>query len=175
MKERAGVMVVELLVALAISGVVVAGSVMALRTIVQSEQTLDRAHAAIANRRNNLRSVQTLASLAFAGSKEKGTDSTFAFKSFCDLPEGWRSACDIRILRITTGSAPTSLLMTSSTNDSIRIGTNATVLRYLANAANGGTWRNEWYDTDRLPLGIAFIDASDTLFIRFQHPYDAAN
>lgn len=173
MNTRRGVILVEVLVALAIGGVVIAGSVSALRTIVQSERALEKSHRAFSTRRNDLRRLQSIASFAVAGQQGIGTDTSFAFASFCELPEGWRAACDVQIRR--PAGPLRSLVMSLSVDDSIRIGGGGTEIRYLVSASNGGAWQRAWYDSDRLPIGMAFIDNADTLFVRFQHAYDAAN
>lgn len=176
MKKRSGVMLIEVLLALAIGSIVLTGGVVALKTITGAGQALHRQQMRVEKHRNEQRFLRTLGRLATGVGAEVGTDSTFHFKSFCDVPEGWRTACTVQIRRAVLSHTPetASFYVITSAHDSIQIGEGPGELRFLVSAAEGGKWQTQWHDVDRLPLGIEIVSARDSTFVRFEDAYSAA-
>jgi len=168
---RAGLTLVEVLVALAISGVLLLGARALLDQMGEIGHHITAAAARADREANADRLLRSL-----LGRLEVGTDSTriFAgdeqraqFPTWCDVPAGWQERCTATVAIETAGDASV-LQATLSTGETviIRAGFARGELRYLTDAAAGGTWFRRWGKAVTPPLALGFVLDRDTLIVR---------
>jgi prepilin-type N-terminal cleavage/methylation domain-containing protein len=170
--RRSGFTLIELMVAITISGVVLLGSRALWESLAGSVDRL-RTQAAIAARDANgerlLRSlvgrleVGTDRSREFAGDPQHAT-----FTTWCDVPAGWQERCEA-VLAIEPDSVGTLRLVARlSTGEVIVLerGFQTGVLRYLNDPIGGGIWFRIWGHGITAPLAIGVITDGDTAIVR---------
>lgn len=166
MTARRGFTLLELVVALFVSGIVLVGSRLILESLSATEQR-EREAAATADRRaNGERLLRTLLSRLEVGTddaKEFGGDDWSArFTTWCDVPAGWLERCQAEL------TMDTVLAVRLSTGERVvlRRGFQAGALRYLNTPAGGGQWFRVWGHGITAPLAIAVIADTDTMIVR---------
>jgi hypothetical protein len=169
MKTRSGVMLLEVVLALAITALVLTGGGVALRTMSQVSSSVRRTSNAGQRTRNQeqlLRRLGRMATQSDTMASARGSELAFAFPSTCMTSFGWSIACSVTIVgnNGTTNSA--AFRISTSLADTLMYATGAGHIHYLIDANNGGSWRADWIDTLRLPMAIELNTASDSLFIR---------
>src|SRR5688572_10408256 len=106
--------------------------------------------------------VGTADSRRFAGEERDAR-----FTSWCDVPRGWQERCTVTLAIETQG--PESVLVASlSTGELlvVRRDFSTAALRYLGDAARGGTWFRSWGESITAPLAIGVVLDADTLILR---------
>ena len=105
-----------------------------------------------------------------------GTDTTMRFMgnarvarftSWCEVPHGWQEQCTVTLAVAFHGSEP--VLAASLSNGEIlvlRRGFVSGELRYLADAAHGGSWVRAWGESITAPRALGVILDADTLILR---------
>jgi prepilin-type N-terminal cleavage/methylation domain-containing protein len=169
--ERRGFTLVEVLVALALSAMVIGGARGLLEGLArQAGQAMiaassddSRANAAWAFR-------QLVANLALPSGDSAAFDGDARqalFASRCAVGGGWQERCDVSLVAEPLSSG-TRVLVVLSTNDTIALGTasRGAELRYLGSARDGGRWLRGWERSLALPLAIGVIMDDDTLVAR---------
>jgi prepilin-type N-terminal cleavage/methylation domain-containing protein len=170
--SRRGFALMELIVAITLSGIVLlgvralweslAGSVDRMRVRASTE-------AESANGERLLRSlvgrleVGTEQSHEFAGDERQAT-----FTTWCDMPAGWQERCDaMLVIEPDTGDAA-QLVARLSTGETIALkrGFHSGVLRYLNDPVGGGIWFRIWGHGITAPLAIGVIIDGDTAIVR---------
>lgn len=170
--RRSGLTLIELIVAITISGIVLLGARALWETLAAS---VDRLHtqATLAERQANgerlLRSlvgrleVGTDRSTEFAGDERHVT-----FTTWCDMPAGWQERCTAD-LAIEPDSANTvALVARLSTGEVVVLerGFATGALRYLNDPIGGGVWFRIWGHGITAPLAIGVITDTDTAIVR---------
>ena len=157
--RRRGFTLLEVVVALAITGIVVLGA-----RAVMARLGDDAAHLAVTaadddRAANADRLVRELLGRAEApgtgGPRFAGDGQSVRFATRCDVPAGWQERCQAEIGIVQVSGVPT-LGLTLSTGDALvlRRGFRDAVLRYLYDPANGGTWVNQWNSAFSLPWAV---------------------
>jgi prepilin-type N-terminal cleavage/methylation domain-containing protein len=167
-RERGGFTILEVLVALAVSAVVLVGA----RGVIEALATHARAIGheagtadALANADGILR--QLLADLVVRGDTVPsitGDDKSLTFRSDCDTADGWREPCTVQIRVERHDGVLRATLQTA--NDSpilLRDSVSSAWVRYLVSAEVGGFWTDRWENTVLLPRAIAIVMDGDTL------------
>lgn len=159
------------MVALAIGGLVVVTARMLLEQLADDADRLV-AHAADADARANAeRSLRELVLRLEVGTDDArrfaGDERLARFTSWCDVPRGWQERCIVTLALDREGTEPV-LAASLSTGELlvIRRGLANARLRYLADAARGGTWFRSWGESVTAPLAIAVVSDADTLILR---------
>lgn len=172
MKRRKGAMLLEVILALAITALVLAGGGTALRTIallgknvrrVETNEQQDRAHEAL------LRRIGRLANRDNATEFFLGSSTAVAFPSSCVTSRGWDEPCRVTIDAAdkSNDSNTAAFRVTISDGNSFGFAKGAGSIRYLADARNGGIWLSAWPDSTTFPRAIELVAPRESLFIRF--------
>ena len=168
---RAAFTLIEVMVALSISGLVLLGARWLLTGLADDADRITRAAALADHDANAERVLRAL----FAG-LEVGTDSTRTFEgserharftTWCDAPAGWQERCEALLQLDSLGGAP-GLRVTLSTGEVIplRGGFARGSLRYLSDARAGGTWFRRWGRGIVAPPAVGVVIDGDTLILR---------
>jgi prepilin-type N-terminal cleavage/methylation domain-containing protein len=169
--RRAGFTLLELVVALFVSGVVLVGARLIMESVADAAGRLHTAAEAADREANGERLLRTL----FAR-LEVGTDSTrefggdgrhVAFTTWCDVPDGWLERCqaDVSIEAVAGGRALVAQLSTGE-RIVLRRGFGTGALRYLNAPSGGGEWFQVWGRGLTAPLAIGVITDGDTTIVR---------
>lgn len=168
---RRGFTLIELLIALAIAGSVVMTARMLLEQLADDAERLV-AHASETD--SDANADRLLRELVLR--LEVGTDSArrFAgderaarFTSWCEVPRGWQERCTVTLALDFEGRDPV-LAASLSTGELLVLqrGFRSASLRYLGDAARGGTWFRSWGESITAPLAIGVVLDADTLILR---------
>lgn len=170
-RERCGFTLVEVMVALLVSGVVVLGARMMLEQLGDEATRILRYAAHTdrdANAERQLRALTRRLEIATTASSEFGGDEQSAhFSSWCDVPGGWQERCAVT-LAVDVQSEKHMLVARLSTGEEliVRDRFERCELRYLKDASVGGTWFRSWGTGISAPIAIGVIVDRDTLILR---------
>jgi prepilin-type N-terminal cleavage/methylation domain-containing protein len=165
-----GFTLIELVAALALSGLALLG---AARLLDQLADSRDRsAHATVASddRMNGMRLLRALAYRGEASSDTShqfaGDDGSTAFSSWCEVSGGWLERCSVS-LRLIVHRDSSSLVASIPTAQPIVLwrGAGAAELRYFSGAGAGGRWWRGWGTSLALPRAIGIVTARDTVVL----------
>jgi prepilin-type N-terminal cleavage/methylation domain-containing protein len=170
-QPRGGFTLVEIVVALAVAGVVLLGARALLSGLADHAgriSTYSRVNERDANAERLLRSligqleVGTSDAATFGGTEREAT-----FTTWCDVPAGWQERCDVALV-IDTLEARNVLLarFTSGRAVVLRDRFQRGSFRYLQDADAGGTWFRVWGTGVTTPLAIGVVLDRDTLILR---------
>ena len=170
-RSRRAFTLVEVLVALALSAMVLVGarglldalgahstsvlrSARELDSSMNAEDVLRRALADLVVRSDTFPSFE-------------GDEVAFTFGASCDTPRGWREPCSVRVAAERTDSGY-QLVFRQDAGSAVmlRTGLARTALRYLLSADEGGQWTARWQNTLMLPLAVGLIADDDTIVAR---------
>jgi prepilin-type N-terminal cleavage/methylation domain-containing protein len=168
--ERAGFTLVELLVALSIGAVVLAGARTLLEGLADHATATVRAARSADTAGNAERLVrQVVSNVALAPELQPtftGTASEATFGSWCPAAWGGLESCRARLAIRMDGAAP-AVVLSLSTGEEVALAHGAPArLRYLADAGNGGRWYAQWNDLLTPPLAVGVLAGADTLLLR---------
>ena len=169
--SRRGFSLVEMMVALLISGMVVLGARMMLEQLGDSAiRTIARSTRAD-REANGERLLRDLAGRLDVGSDAStgfsGEPGTAHFGSWCDVPSGWQEPCRVALVVVDRGQRST-LIATFAPNDSVTllVREHPMQLRYLGEPRAAGRWFISWGAGITAPLAIAVISGTDTMIVR---------
>ena len=168
---RGGFTLVEVLVALIVSAVVIAGARSLLEQLDDGATRIAAGAAAADREANGERMVRDLLLRLDVGTSEAarfaGGPDSVSFGSWCDVPRGWRERCVVSLV-IRHGETRDSLLVATSTGLGFLTlaGAAPLTLRYLDDARDGGRWFRSWGAGITAPLAIAVAGARDTVILR---------
>jgi prepilin-type N-terminal cleavage/methylation domain-containing protein len=171
-RRNGGFTLIELVVAMTLSGVVLLGARALWESLAVSVDRLRTQATADAREVNGERLLRSL-----MGQLEVGTDQSheFAgdehhvrFTTWCDMPAGWQERCDAVIGIEPDSGAGLRLVARLSTGEAITLqrGFGAGVLRYLNDPAGGGVWFRIWGHGITAPLAVGVITDGDTAIVR---------
>jgi prepilin-type N-terminal cleavage/methylation domain-containing protein len=165
-----GFTLLEVVVALAVGGVLLLGARRMLETVGDGAQGITEAAKAADREANGERLLRAL-----LGRLEVGTDSTRTFSgeeqaarftSWCDVPAGWQERC---IVTLVVGAGPGGATLTASLSTGevvvVRGGFHTGTLCYLSDAGAGGTWFRRWGTGITAPIAIGVVLDGDTLIV----------
>jgi hypothetical protein len=159
----------ELMIALAISGLIVLTARALVVAVLSVSERLDLASVKadrVANGERLLRTLVARLDVSQPGSRFEGTDTRIAFPTWCDASAGWLEPCNAAVmLRAARDSAVLAVSLSGQPQMSLLSG-RTIALRYLGSAASGGTWFERWGMGVSVPLGVAVIVDGDTLLVR---------
>lgn len=168
---RCGFTLIEILVALAIAGVVVLSARLLLEELADDADGIMTRASEADVRANAERTLRELVLRLEVGTEDArrfaGDERAARFTSWCDVPRGWQERCTVTLAVDFEGRAP-MLAASLSTGDVLvlRRGFANASLRYLGDAARGGTWFRSWGESITAPLAIGLVLDADTLILR---------
>ena len=168
---RGGFTLVEVMVAIAISAMVVAAGRLLLGELGDDAERIAVATAATDGAANADWFLHSLVGQIEVGSTASetfsGTDHEARFTSWCLVPQGWQERCTVT-LTVGGDDSVRTLEAMLSTGEHVVLRTQPPplVLRYLTNAAAGGTWHRSWDPAIQAPLAIGIVTQADTTILR---------
>lgn len=168
--NRRGFTLIEVLVALAIGGVVLTGCRLLLEGLADHASAIVRTAADLDASANAERAVrQIVENLALAPEPQPtfvGSASEAVFASWCPSAYGALEPCTVR-LSVQAASAGVTVGMATPGGQKLVLRRVAGAeLRYLANASSGGIWYTRWNDAISPPLAVGVFSTTDTLVMR---------
>lgn len=178
-RGRRGFTLIEVLVALAVSGIVLLAARGLLGALADGADRVS-AHASVADREANAeRLVRALLARSEAGTSDArlfaGDARVARFSSWCHVPSGWLERCQAAIVieRDVAGEGSpgrNALLVAAvfSTGEIVplRRGVDTAELLYLSDARDGGRWLHAWGASVTTPLALGVVVDGDTLVLR---------
>lgn len=171
MPRRSGFTIIEVMVALVVSGIVLVGARSILEAVADRAGSITRA-ASVADRDANgermLRALVDRLEVGTGPGTEFGGDPTStAFASWCEVAGGWQERCTVNIELVRDSSA-VDLVLRTSLGDRIvlRHGLKNGAIRYLSTPDGGGTWIRVWGAGITAPVAIGVFLERDTLYLR---------
>lgn len=170
---RSGVTLVEVMVALVVMGVVIAGARAMLGQIADDADRITAA-AAEADRDGNadalLRAVAgrlEVSSVPGRPARFEGEPHGARFHAWCEVPDGWLERCEasLGILRL-EGENVLALRLSTGEMVPLRRGFAAGEIAYLRDAADGGSWVRSWGASLAVPLALGLVIDGDTTLVR---------
>jgi prepilin-type N-terminal cleavage/methylation domain-containing protein len=170
--RRRGFTLIELMVAITLSGIVLLGARGLWESLSGSVDRLRAQATADASDMNGDRLLQSL-----VGRLEVGTDQSheFAgderhttFTTWCDVPAGWQERCTANLAIEPDSNAALRLVTRLSTGETITLkrGFETGALRYLNDPVGRGVWFHVWGHGITAPLAIGVITDGDTAIVR---------
>ncbi|HEX5178973.1 MAG TPA: prepilin-type N-terminal cleavage/methylation domain-containing protein [Gemmatimonadaceae bacterium] len=170
MRRLDGFTLIEVLVALLVGAMVLAGVRAVLEALGDSSEIAEAATASMDRRATGedllRRLAERLDNATPGATPFVGTQRVTQFSSWCEVPRGWLERCTIVLAFDTIGSGPA---LVARIGDSIRIplvtGFAQGSFRYLESADNGGAWERVWGRGVGAPLAIVVIVDRDTVIV----------
>lgn len=189
--HRPGFSLVEVLIALAVTGVVLLGARHVIGQMADAARELTRSARILDADATAERLLRALAGRLEVGTSEarefEGTPTAVQFSSWCEVPAGWLERCEVRVgfdtLGATRRDGGASLSLTLTTTSStagvrsatgaaagervvLRTGLRGGALRYLDTPDAGGVWFVAWGRGISAPLAFAIVtEASDSAVV----------
>lgn len=166
----AGFALIELVVALAIAGLVLLGARAMLENVADAaDRIAKKAQAADreANAERLLRAlVGRIESATVTSHAVSGDAQQARFATWCDMPAGWQERCEVA-LRFGTVRDENALIAALPTRAIVvRRAFDAGKLLYLTDARDGGSWLPAWRSEITTPIALGVVLEGDTLILR---------
>jgi prepilin-type N-terminal cleavage/methylation domain-containing protein len=170
---RPGFTLLELVAALTLAGLALAGAARLLDQLGASHERSGMVAAVDARRMNGLRLLRALTYRADAGfdttRRFTGAERMTAFRSWCEVPAGWLERCDISLaIVIQRDSSAVVARLGGSSPVALWTGAGSASFRYFdgASVTAGGNWLRGWGISLSLPGAIAIVTTRDTVVLR---------
>jgi prepilin-type N-terminal cleavage/methylation domain-containing protein len=166
--SRGGFTLVELLAALAVSGLALLGGILLLDQLTDSTTRITRRGLAVAREANGLRVLRQLLLdaqvSADSSDRFRGDARATDFSSMCQHPGGWRERCraSLSIDRRADSSVAIAMLPRGEFLELARWPGEAT-LRYFDVLARDSMWTDRWAPSITMPAAIGIVVGTDTL------------
>lgn len=171
--RRSGFTLLEVVVALGVTGAVTLVAHAALVVSLQQTAVLKRLIADHDRERNSWQLLRRLAAdvdIRVGETALRGDTVAAVWRSWCDVPEGWQEPCAVRLRLRGPGGVHHPVLAVPYHGDvPLRLDAPAR-LGYLSEASSGGRWLATWSDHIGVPLAIGIFAPHDTMIIRIGGP-----
>jgi len=165
--NRRGVTLVELIVALAITGMAILGCVMLLDQLNDSHERIHRQRTADASAGNGDRLLRRFLADARTttdtAERFRGDERNASYLTLCDTPSGWPEQCRVALV---IDSLPDSSAVVAETNRDerfeVRRIAGAATFRYFDPSQRDSSWVRQWATSIALPAAIAVVVGIDT-------------
>jgi prepilin-type N-terminal cleavage/methylation domain-containing protein len=173
--SRRGVTLLELIIALAISGLAILGCVMLVDQLNDSHERIVRDRAADAKAGNGDRLLRRLLADARTttdtGDRFRGDEHNARYLTLCDTPSGWPEPCRVS-LSIDSLRDSSAFVAETKREDrldetieerfELRRVFGAATFRYLDLAVRDSSWVGRWAPSIALPGAIVIVTGTDT-------------
>jgi prepilin-type N-terminal cleavage/methylation domain-containing protein len=165
--RRPGVTLLELLIALSISGLAILGGVLLLDQLNDSAARIVAERVADAGAGNGDRLLRRLLADARSSTDSAqrfvGDEHNAAYLTRCDVPSGWSESCRARLMIDSVRDSSVVVAETSNADHFVvRRIAGAATLRYLDLTARDSAWVRRWAASISLPSAIAVVAGNDT-------------
>lgn len=168
---RRGFTLLEVMVALVVSGIVLVGAHALLASLADGAARITSAALAADREANADRFLRSLFHRLEVGADNSarfgGDERGVRFSTWCDVPAGWLERCSAAV-QIDTSAGELALTAVLSTGEVImvRSGFSRGVLRYIADPSGRGVWFPVWGVGISAPSAVGVILDADTLILR---------
>jgi prepilin-type N-terminal cleavage/methylation domain-containing protein len=166
-RSRRGVTLLELLIALTISGLAILGCVMLLDQLNDSHERIGREHVADATAGNGDRLLRRLLvdarTTTDTAERFRGDEHNASYLTLCDTPAGWPEAC--RVTLSVDSLRDSSVIVAETSGDDrfeVRRIPGAATFRYLDLSSRDSSWVRQWATSIALPGAIGLVVGNDT-------------
>lgn len=169
-ERRLGVTLLELMVALAVTGLsLVAGRLM-IQTIDDSGRTISafaRQSDTNANADRVLRSLLGRAEVSADSLRRfRGDSLAVSFDSWCDRPAGWIERCRVGLaMGFTEDSSVVTASLSSGDVLRIRSVYGIASFRYVTRDSSGTRWLQAWGNSITAPYALSIVSVRDTIIL----------
>lgn len=169
---RRGFTLLEVVVALAIAGLILMSARAMMEVVAATASITDRAARANDAAANAERRLRLLVARSWAGERAewafRGNSDSLAFASWCDVPGGWLERCQVSLVIIRHGGDAAVLAMTEAGTAPVIIRelTRPIGLRYLVPSDTGASWVTAWESITTPPPAIGVMSKADTTILR---------
>jgi prepilin-type N-terminal cleavage/methylation domain-containing protein len=170
--RRNGFTLIELVVAITLSGIVLLGARALWESLAGSVDRLRTQAAADARAANGERLLRSLVGRLEVGADRSrefsGDDRETRFTTWCDMPAGWQERCEVVIGMEPDSMSGLRVVARLSTGEVITLqrGFTTGLLRYLNDPVGRGVWFRTWSRGLTAPLAIGVITDGDTAIVR---------
>lgn len=177
--SRAGFTLIEVVVALALGGLILLGARRMLEQLADEAHRITRDAAAADADANGERVLRALAGRLEVGTADAGPfagePSAARFTTWCEVPDGWLERCRVTLVIEAAPPAPASVAVLVAQIPGraplpLVRGVQADRLRYLVTAAHGGEWFRSWGEGITAPVALGIIRVRgavrDTFIVR---------
>jgi prepilin-type N-terminal cleavage/methylation domain-containing protein len=171
--RRGGFTLVEVMVALVVIGVAVAGARVVLGQLADDAERIARS-SADADREAGadalLRDLAGRLELGGAAGGERrfeGQPHGARFHSWCDVPAGWLERCEVTLGILDLDGQPVLAVRADGADPvALRRGFSEGEILYLRDAGGGGEWVRRWGASITAPVALGVVLDGDTLIVR---------
>jgi prepilin-type N-terminal cleavage/methylation domain-containing protein len=169
--RRGGFTLVEVVVAISVSGLVLLGAHALLVGVADATDRLTAVTREAERSANGERLLRTLFARVEVGTSPvqrfAGDPRKARFTSWCDSPRGWQERCEVAVVFDSLGGRP-AFVVVLSTGEVLPLRTHfgSGELRYLADPAAGGSWVRQWGPGAEAPVAVGVIVDHDTMIVR---------
>lgn len=170
-----GFTLVEVIVAIAIGGLVLLGARSLLEALADEEHHVARETAVADAHSNGYRTLRSLVGEMEVGTAESGPFSgdpiQTSFTTWCDTAHGWQERCAVTIAFESEGSEAVLVAhLPKGSSLVLARGFRAGEFRYLNSASSGGQWFRQWGRGITAPLAIGVLLERDSTSDEWEAP-----
>jgi prepilin-type N-terminal cleavage/methylation domain-containing protein len=169
-ERRRGVTLLELMVALAITGLSLVAGRLLLETINDSGRTISafaRQSDTAANADRVLRSLLGRAEVSADSLRRfRGDSLSVSFDSWCDRPAGWIERCRVGLaIGYTVDSSVVTALLSSGEVIRLHSMAGVALFRYVTRDTSGTRWLQSWGNSITAPYALSVLTVRDTVVL----------
>jgi hypothetical protein len=172
LRSRAGVTLVELMLALSLAGLLLLGVLLLVDQASDAGTALTRSASRMDAEANGDRLLRTLVARAQSRPDSmhlfEGAPDRTSFDSWCDRAAGWPERCRVTLMLVEQQER-TVVTGTLSSGETfpLRYVRGRAVIRYFGRGASGDLeWLTTWGRSIRLPVAMGIVTSGDTIVLR---------
>lgn len=172
LRTRAGATLLELMLALALAGLLLLGVLLLVDQASGAGRVLTRHAATTDGEANGDRLLRKLIARAESSADSLrmffGAPDRSSFDSWCDRPAGWPERCRVTLMLVEQPDR-TVVTGTFATGETfpLRVVRGRATFRYFGRGASGEhEWLTMWGRSIRLPVAVGIVTVGDTIVLR---------
>jgi len=172
-RSRAGFTLLELILALSLTGAAMLGAVLLLDQLDDGAARIVAGRADTDRDANGARLLRRLVFGAYASAdtmrKFVGDERSMSFQSMCDVPGGWSESCDVTLTIDDRGDS-SAVVADLSIGGSLVLRRDAAryAWRYVDATPTDTAWATHWSSGTTLPAALALVSLTDTIVLPVQ-------